>query len=106
MAHTEQFLLFVMEKPWQPAVTHRGRFLIASGFVPSRVSARVPQTVGNWTGLTGYRSGSVPVWSGMKPVQIQNLNLNSKKKIPKKFLKILQGVMKLMVSNFLKNLFI
>ena len=52
---------------------------------------RVNQTVGNRTGLTGYRSnrsGPVPVWSGMKPVQIQNLNLNSKnKKFPKKISK-------------------
>ena len=43
---------------------------------------RVPQTIGNRSGLTGYRSnrsGPVPVWSGMKPVQIQNLNLNLKK---------------------------
>ena len=42
-----------------------------------------------------------------KPVQIQNLNLNSKKwKILKKFLKILQDATNLMVSNFLKNSFI
>ena len=72
--------------------------------------SRVHQTVGNRSGLTGYRSnrsGPVPVWSGMKPVQIQNLNLNSKKwKIPKKFLKILQGATNLMVSIFLQNLFI
>ena len=68
---------------------------------------RVPQTVGNRTGLTGNWSGPVPVWSGMKPVQIQNLNLNLRKlKIPKKFLKILQGATNLMVSNFLKNSFI
>ena len=43
---------------------------------------RVYLTVGNRSGLTGYRSnrtGPVPVWSGMKPVLIQNLNLNSKK---------------------------
>ena len=73
-------------------------------------TTRVHQTVGNRSGLTGYRwnrSGPVPVWSGMKPVQIQNLNLNSKKwKIPKKFLKIFQGAKNLMVSNFLKNSFI
>ena len=45
-------------------------------------SGQVHQTVGNWSGLAGYRSnrsGPVPVLSGMKPVQIQNLNLNSKK---------------------------
>ena len=31
-------------------------------------------------------TGPVPIWSGMKPVQIQNLNLNSKnEKFPKKF---------------------
>jgi len=45
-------------------------------------TTRVNRTVGNRSGLTGYRSnrsGPVPVRSGMKPVQIQNLNLNSKK---------------------------
>ena len=53
---------------------------------PSRASRRRPgsvnRTVGNRSGLTGYRSnrsGPVPVRSGMKPVKIQNLNLNSKK---------------------------
>ena len=30
--YVQAFLLCVMEKPWHPAVTHRGRFLIASGF--------------------------------------------------------------------------
>ena len=52
---------------------------------------KVHQTVDNRSGLTGYRSnrsGPVLVWSGLKPDQIQNLNLNSKKmknsqKIPK-----------------------
>jgi len=58
--------------------------------------------------LTGSnQSGPVPVSAGIQPVKIQNLNLNSKKlKIPKKFLKILQGATNLMVSNFLKNSFI
>ena len=74
------------------------------------VMTRVHQTGGNRSGLTGYRSnrsGPVPVWAGTKPAQIQNSNLNSKKwKIPKKFLKILQGATNLMVSNFLKNSFI
>src|SRR6185436_7327128 len=68
-----------------------------------RVLPRVYLTVGNRSGLTGYRSnrsGPVPVWSGTKPAQIQNLNLNSKNE---KFLKILQGATNLMVSNFLKN---
>ena len=56
--------------------------------------------------MTSYRSnrsGPVSVWAGIKLSQIQNLNLNSKNE---KFLKILQGVMNLMVSNFLKNSFI
>ena len=74
-------------------------------------AAMVPQTVGNRSGLTGYRSnrsGPVPVESpGTQPAKIQNLNLNSKnKKFPKKILKIIQVAMNLMVSNFLKNLFI
>ena len=56
-------------------------------------SVRVSQTVGNRSGL----SGPVPIWSGIKSVQIQNLNLNLKNK---KFLKILQGATNLMVSNF------
>ena len=45
-------------------------------------AARVHQTGGNRSGLTGYRSnrsGLVPVWTGTKPIQIQNSNLNSKK---------------------------
>ena len=51
--------------------------------------------------------GPVPVSAGTQPAKIQNLNLNSKnEKFLKKFLKILQGVMNLMVSNFLKNSFI
>ena len=68
-------------------------------------ACQVPQTVGNRTGLTYRlnRSGPVPVWSGTKPAQIQNLNLNSKNK---KFLKILKDATNLMVSNFLKNSFI
>ena len=71
---------------------------------------RVYKTGGNRSGFTGYRSkrsGPVPVWTGPKPAQIQNSNLNSKKwKILKKFLKILQDATNLMVSNFLKNSFI
>jgi len=47
--------------------------------------------------------GPVPVSAGIQPTKIQNLNLNSKNK---KFLKILQVAMNLMVSNFLKNPFI
>ena len=51
------------------------------------VMTKVNLTGGNWSGLTGYRSnrsGPVSVWAGTKPVQIQNLNLNSKnKKFPK-----------------------
>ena len=48
----------------------------------SPVMGRVNRTVGNRSGLTGNRSNRsrpVPVRSGMKPVKIQNLNLNSKK---------------------------
>ena len=70
----------------------------------------VHKTVGNRSGLIGYRLnryGLVSVWAGIKPAQIQNLNLNSKKwKILKKFLKIFQGATNLMVSNFLKNSYI
>ena len=51
-------------------------FWILAGWVPAG------------TGYRSNRSGPVPVWSGTKPAQIQNLNLNSKKwkilkKIPK-----------------------
>ena len=77
---------------------------VCSFTLASRV--RVNRTVGNRFGLTGYRSnrsGPVPVRTGMKPVQIQNLNLIQKNK---KFLKIFQGAMNLMVLNFLKNPFI
>ena len=53
----------------------------------SGLGGRVHLTGGNRPGLTGYRSnrsGPVPVWAGIKPAQILNLNLNSKKwKIPK-----------------------
>ena len=65
------------------------------------VLIKVNLTGGNRSGLTGYRSnrsGPVPVSAGTQPVKIQILNLNSKiEKFPKKFLKILQGVMNLMV---------
>ena len=51
------------------------------------VALRVKKTGGNRSGLTGYRSnwsGPVPVSAGTQPVQIQNLNLNSKnEKSPK-----------------------
>ena len=74
------------------------------------VGTRVHLTGGNRSGLTGYRSnrsGPVPVSVGTQPAKIQILNLNAKnEKFPKKILKILQGVMNLMVSNFLKNSFI
>ena len=72
------------------------------------VQAKVNLTGGNRSGLTGSnRSGPVPVSAGTQPAKIQILNLNSKnEKISKIFLKILQGVMNLMVSNFLKNSFI
>ena len=46
------------------------------------MATRVHQTVSNRSDLTGYRSnrsGPIPVWSGMKPVQIQNFNFNFKK---------------------------
>ena len=56
-------------------------------FFFARVVSRVNRTVGNQSGLTGYRSnqsGPVPVWAGTKPAQIQNLNLNLKnEKFPK-----------------------
>ena len=71
-----------------------------------RVATKVNLTGGNRSGLTGYRSnrsGPVPVSVGTRPAKIQILNLNSKNE---KFPKILQGVMNLMVSNFLKNSFI
>ena len=45
----------------------------------SLVAGRVHLTVGNRSGLTGYRSGPVSVWVGIKPAQIQNSNLNLKK---------------------------
>ena len=58
-----------------------------------------------WRGGGIFQSKQVR--AGTQPAQIQNSNLNSKnKKIPKKFLKILQGATNLMVSNFLKNLFV
>ena len=47
-----------------------------------RVTPRVNLTGGNRSGLTGNRSnrsGPVPVPTGSQPVQIQILNLNSKK---------------------------
>ena len=70
------------------------------GHSPAPILAKVNLTGGN-------RSGPVPVSTGTQPAKIQILNLNSKnEKFPKKFLKILQGVMNLMVSNFLKKSFI
>ena len=49
-----------------------------------RGSTKVNLTGGNRSGLTGYRSGPVPVSAGTQPAKIQILNLNSKKE---KFLK-------------------
>ena len=52
---------------------------LAGTSVYYRVPARVNETGGNRSGLTGYRSnrsGPVTVWAGIKPVQIQNSNLN------------------------------
>ena len=69
---------------------------------PSVVS-KVNLTGGNRTGYRSNRSGPVSISAGTQPAKIQILNLNSKNE---KFLKILQGVMNLMVSNFLKNSFI
>ena len=70
----------------------------------------VPQTVGNRSGLTGYRSnrsGPVPVWSGINRSKFKIwIWIQKKWKILKKFLKILQDATNLMVSNFLKNSFI
>ena len=65
--------------------------------IPVQPGGRVHQTGGN-------RSGPVLVSAGTQSAKIQTLNLNSKN--PKKFLKILQGAMNLMVSNFLKKSFI
>ena len=49
-------------------------------------SAQVQQTGGNRS-YRSNRSGPIPVWTGTKPAQIQNSNLNSKNekfsKIPK-----------------------
>ena len=52
----------------------------------SPVMGRVNRTVGNRSGLTGYRSNrSGPVPAGTQPAKIQILNLNSKnEKFPKK----------------------
>ena len=73
-------------------------------------ATRVKKTAGNRTGYRGYRSnrpGPVPVPAGSNRVQIQILNLNSKKwKNPQKILKILQVVTNLMMSNFFKYSFI
>ena len=92
-----------LSKRWLGALV--GRQVHASVI---RVRTRVNLTGGNRSGLTGYRSNrSGPVPAGTQPAKIQILNLNSKnEKFPKKILKILQGVMNLMVSNFLKNSFI
>jgi hypothetical protein len=64
--------------------------------IEKQLSSRVNRTSGNRSGNRGnrsYRSEPVPVPVGSQPVQIQNLNLNSKneKKLTK-FSKILQGV--------------
>ena len=71
---------------------------------------KVNQTGGNRSGLTGYRSNRSGSGSGSgrySTGQNSNFKFEFKKwKIPKKFRKILQGVMNLMVSNFLKNSFI
>ena len=56
----------------QPGTGVRGRVLRPD----------VHRTGGNRSSLTGYRSnrsGPVSIWAGIKSVQIQNLNLNSKK---------------------------
>ena len=68
-----------------------------------RTCIQVKFTDRNRSGYRGNRSnrfGSVPIWGGYKPVQIQNLNLNSKNE---KNLKILQVATNLMVSIFFKN---
>jgi hypothetical protein len=53
----------------------------AAEMVQSQLLIRVHRTGGNGSGNCGnrcYRSGPVPVPIGSQPVQIQNLNLNSK----------------------------
>ena len=73
-----------------------------AGRVPAALVDSVHQTDGRSNG-----SGQVPVWTGTKPVQIQNSNSNLKKiKNSQKFLRILEGATNLIVSNFLKNSFI
>ena len=83
--------LFRRSRPWAfvGSVVLSGVCVFKSGLsTPIRVSlivapdTMVHLTAGNRSGLTGYRSnrsGPVPVWTGTKPVQIQNSNLNSKK---------------------------
>src|SRR6185312_1463523 len=74
------------------------------------VTAVTGLTGRNRSGYRGYRSnrpGPVPVPAGFKPVQIQILNLNSKKwKNSKNILKILQVATNLMMSKFFKYSFI
>ena len=72
------------------------------------VVSRVNETGGNRSGLTGYRSNRAGSGFGRYSTgQNSKFKFKFKKwKIPKKFLKIIQGAMNLMVSNFLKNSFI
>ena len=59
-----------------------GLVKLADAITPSVRVIMVNLTVGNRSGLTGNRSnrsGPVPVPTGSQPVQIQILNLNSKK---------------------------
>ena len=89
-----------------PTPRHRPSTIARAMSRCRRLVSKVNLTGGNQSGLTGYRSnrsGPVPVSAGTQPAKIQILNLNLKNE---KFLKILQGVMNLMVSNFLKNSFI
>ena len=49
--------------------------MAAAGGIPSGHQG----SPNRWEPVRFDRSGPVPVWAGTKPVQIQNLNLNSKK---------------------------
>ena len=71
----------LLDEAFEPVVGDFGLAKLVDVRITS-VPTKVHQTIGNRSGLTGYRSSRsrlVPVWSGMKPVQIQNLNFNSKK---------------------------
>jgi hypothetical protein len=69
----DPFSLGITSKLWKVGAVHR----------ISRDRSRVNRAGGNRSGNRGnqsYRSGPFPVPTGCQPVQIQNLNLNSKNK--------------------------